>query len=386
LKSKEIKEKLIPLFHQGQLRREAVVHGSEALRKHREEIDAEKMRQLYVAMTRARYRLYLPAKWGPIPKAATGNASAMGLFLARLGQLPTGSDGLYERLRKGLKDQLVQFFGHLDPSSGISYRVLDQIESPSEAIQPRAENPEMAPPPKVVIAQPVLYMHSFTSLAKKSSSGALESQAALHPPHDFSCPERTPHTLPSGSGTGNLLHYLIEKLPLGLVQKARSPSDLYLWVMERLKGTDYQGWEECMALVLFQAFHVPLEGAHGKFTLAEINPERWYREMEFLYPCNEGYLKGTVDCALEHRGVSYILDWKSNWLGPGSEYYHQASLEKSMEENCYALQAEIYAEAWRRYSGHFNGGKRGATFGGAYYIFLRGPGVVYCPPQGGLKC
>jgi len=87
-----------------------------------------------------------------------------------------------------------------------------------------------------------------------------------------------------------------------------------------------------------------------------------------------GFLKGIVDLIFCHHSKYYILDWKSNWLGPTAENYGQESMKQSMQEHSYDLQAALYSEALKRYLGVVDNISFDDTFGGAYYIFLRGIG------------
>ena len=39
-----------------------------------------------------------------------------------------------------------------------------------------------------------------------------------------------------------------------------------------------------------------------------------------------GMLKGFIDLAFEHQGRFYVLDWKSNYLGPNDSAYEPEAL------------------------------------------------------------
>ena len=72
----------------------------------------------------------------------------------------------------------------------------------------------------------------------------------------------------------------------------------------------------------------PLQGG---FCLADINPKKCFRETEFLYgsemPKAPGYLKGFIDLVFEYQDKYYLLDWKSNWLGPEDCDYRAENLK-----------------------------------------------------------
>ena len=88
--------------------------------------------------------------------------------------------------------------------------------------------------------------------------------------------------------------------------------------------------------------------------------------MEFLFPKNGNLIKGFIDLVILREDKFYFIDWKSNLLPD----YTPASLQKAMDSADYPLQAALYKEALERYLGAFS-----LTFGGAFYIFLRGPAV-----------
>lgn len=377
--SRSTKEKTIPVFQGSRIVLKPDQSDSPEHDQYLQELDAEKMRQLYVAMTRAKYRLYLPACWGK--SIDLGAASPMELFLARLGQPPADWQGLYTRIGQGLQGPIEEFLNKKGKDNGITYQTLNEDFAPSMQ-ETKEPSPTLIEPPIPFICSCPIFMHSFTSLSKKGhqtyESDILTQQT---PPHDFQCLERTPHTLPSGSDTGNLLHMLIEKIPFGLVKKAKKSEDLIPWTKSKMTGTAYKGWEACLAEILFQTFHTPLQSPHGAFTLAEIDPSQTFREIEFVYPAEQGYLKGKIDCIIQHNGFHYILDWKSNWLGNSLSFYSEEFLRKAIQENQYDLQAQIYTKAWELYCERMKSDSFKSIYGGAFYIFVRGPGTILLTPQ-----
>jgi len=56
-------------------------------------------------------------------------------------------------------------------------------------------------------------------------------------------------------------------------------------------------------------------------------------------------MKGFIDLAFEHGGRYYLVDWKSNRLGPAREDYHRDRLDAVMREHFYRLQYHIYTLA-----------------------------------------
>lgn len=100
------------------------------------------------------------------------------------------------------------------------------------------------------------------------------------------------------------------------------------------------------------------------FSLSEV--ERFRPEMEFLYKEGDNFVKGFIDLVFCHGEKIYLLDWKSNWL----KEYTQSSLEKAMQEHDYGLQARLYAKALSAHA-------KSLSYGGAFYVFLRGEAAVF---------
>jgi exodeoxyribonuclease V beta subunit len=65
----------------------------------------------------------------------------------------------------------------------------------------------------------------------------------------------------------------------------------------------------------------------------------------------DGYLKGFIDLVFEHDGRFWILDWKSNHLGDQPADYAPARLEAAMQAHGYHLQHLLYTVALHRHLG-----------------------------------
>ncbi len=84
-------------------------------------------------------------------------------------------------------------------------------------------------------------------------------------------------------------------------------------------------------------------------------------------------MKGYIDMVFEHDGRWYIVDYKSNWLGPTAEAYAERRLPAVMAEEAYGLQYLIYTLALHRYlRARLPGYDYERHFGGVYYLFVRG--------------
>ena len=86
----------------------------------------------------------------------------------------------------------------------------------------------------------------------------------------------------------------------------------------------------------------------------------------------EGLIKGVIDMLYCHDGLYYLVDWKTNWLGPQAQSYDKPSLHAAMLQNSYFLQASIYARAIKRYLKLVDDRPFTDCFGGVFYLFVRG--------------
>ena len=190
------------------------------------------------------------------------------------------------------------------------------------------------------------------------------------------------NAVPRGRETGNMFHGILENIDFALAAKAASPEamlahpptlDLILSRMAeyRLDEAHLAG----IAGVLWNtlATLVPDPAGEAPFRLGEIAERR--AEMEFLFPYGkagqgpDGYLWGFIDLVFRYHGRYYLLDWKSNHL----DGYGKPDLEKSVRESHYDLQYMLYSlalEKWLR--SLIPDYDHGRHFGGVLYVYLRG--------------
>lgn len=112
-----------------------------------------------------------------------------------------------------------------------------------------------------------------------------------------------------------------------------------------------------------------------------------------LAPTLRGYLTGSLDLVFRRRGRYFVADYKTNWLGSGTEAltawdYRPSALEAEMLRAHYPLQALLYLVALHRYLRWRIPGYRASThLGGALYLFVRGMVGPSAPRfEGGVPC
>ena len=103
-------------------------------------------------------------------------------------------------------------------------------------------------------------------------------------------------------------------------------------------------------------------------------PDSWadqVRGLRFL-PLR-GFLGGFIDLIFVHEGRWYVVDYKSNKLGTTYADYAADRLPDHMVHSQYVLQYHLYSLALHRYlRWRLTDYDYEASFGGVYYLFLRG--------------
>jgi exodeoxyribonuclease V beta subunit len=99
-------------------------------------------------------------------------------------------------------------------------------------------------------------------------------------------------------------------------------------------------------------------------------------------------LMGFADLVFEHAGRYWVLDYKSNHLGPNDASYSADELNSAMATHRYDVQAAIYLQALHR----LLRARLGAAYqpaqhlGGAFSASSRpAPGCVGCAGPAGMR-
>jgi exodeoxyribonuclease V beta subunit len=373
------KEDLIPIEKEGRILLTPMWNEREEHRPYFEESDAEKMRQLYVGLTRAKYRLYIPVALGLSGDPQWGEASPMELFLARLAQPSAPYPEIYERIKGCENHILINFLDSVGKENGITYSLHPSQDQEWQSIVKSENKHELISPKKILIPNQPLTLASFTSLTQYLAHGSPH----LSPPQDFAHNEKTVHTFPAGSEIGALLHRILEKIKFANFASFERPEQAVPLLQSHLQLPKFKNWEEVISQLVLNALLTPLPIGNKPLRLADVDALRMYREMPFLFPAHEplkiegihfseGFIKGVVDLIFQHEDKYYIVDWKSNWLGNDPEAYQEHHLQAAMQANHYFLQASLYAEALERYLKLVEPRPFQECFGGAIYLFMRG--------------
>jgi exodeoxyribonuclease V beta subunit len=353
------------------------------------ELREENERLAYVALTRARVKLYLPVYHQHSTKRRVN-----GYYGPLNDRLRTLSVELDRR------DAPKQFFEQVevgatsyDPEK-ISAKVEERIGTWSPPADLIRSIDGGAPEPSfdtLRIGSRAMQTRSYTSLEPRRP---LQSFSDIEP-EEFKFDIESgaeDEDLRGGRRIGIFLHEAIEKLDLGTFE---GPRDLSVWrehedvrrvfvdAMRRNRVTDVR-WFERGTEVVFNAL-TSMIAISPNVVLGPLYKRDCVREMEFVFPIPErihsllgsakgsrwvaerGYLKGFVDFVFEHEGRHYFADWKSDFLTS----YDRNAIDLHVREH-YGLQAKIYAVGVVRLLGIKNKMDYDERFGGLLYLFIRG--------------
>lgn len=137
------------------------------------------------------------------------------------------------------------------------------------------------------------------------------------------------------------------------------------------------------------AFRLPAAG----LTPQALNA--WLQKHGYAMPCLNfhdlrGYLQGFIDLVFRANGRYYLLDWKSNHLGHTPEAYFPEPMAEAMAAHGYHLQYLLYTLALKRYLAlRLPDFDYERDFGGVFYLFVRGVRPGWRRPDGqaaGVYC
>ncbi|MGB8427863.1 MAG: exodeoxyribonuclease V subunit beta [Desulfobacterales bacterium] len=407
----------IMCHEKGPPRRRVLDLGSEQFARRRrlaeQELLAENLRLLYVALTRAKSRCYLV--WGHIKTAET---SALAYLLHRP---PHDGDDIVTLLKThlaGLSDEDRRAdLGRLAAASGGSILVRDIPGEPAAA----ASAPIYAAAPRACrdfngALAGDWRISSYSSLVAHRSQDAESPDRdagwprppvgdAAYDAADPSAKSCTIFTFPTGARAGIFFHELFERIDF----TETDSESLEAFIGARLSAHGFDtAWTATVRQTIDRVLSVALAPGIPGLVLKAIGPAQRRNEMEFYLPVkpvgprrlrdiftahpaagiparfpaeleklsfapSRGFMKGYIDMTFCHEGRYYLIDWKSNHLGHRVADYDAQHLETAMNDDCYILQYCLYTVAFNRYLRLRDPAYRYEShFGGVFYIFIRG--------------
>lgn len=200
---------------------------------------------------------------------------------------------------------------------------------------------------------------------------------------------------PAGSHVGLLLHELLEHLDFQQNIQTQC-ADLLPRLTPRfgLDSNDYtntlSGWMETLMHCSINEAGLTLSALSAKqrlnelafdFALDELDIEKLNTFLQSiagpaLAPVTVnnfgGLITGVIDLVFEHDGKYYLADYKSNFLGASLQDYTADRLQAAIYDRRYDLQYLLYSVALHRYlTQRLPDYEYEHHFGGVYYLFIR---------------
>lgn len=379
-----------------------------------EEVFAEELRLLYVALTRAKYQMAFV-----LPKAFDKKWNAL-LYVLTQGEigrkldLPNNWDTqpLLEKFKQLLpNDVAIESTDVLQASEPLTLNVSQENLS-AEIFQGEIEQDwrvtsfsgiEQTHQRKAYLNESAVKKSLIFDDAKDydasiSTENIPENLTALA--HDN---DEVVLDFPRGTQIGTLLHRYFEKVPFA--QLAENENIEKLCQDLNLAEEQFAAVQQWFAQILSTPI-LP----NDDVTLAQINEKQCLKELAFYLNISnhfdvagfnqalaalhhlpseplqfddiQGMVRGTMDLVFSHQDKYYLLDYKSNFLGKALKDYDQSVLKKAMLEHHYDWQYLLYVVALHRYLKtrlpHYDYNR---DFGGVVYAFLRG---MNGSPQSGI--
>lgn len=342
--------------------------------KYELQTEQENRRLLYVALTRAVYKCFIYHSSGK-------KKSTLTVFLAANQENP--------------KPELIAETKDLETENPKGYQKAQSAEQRNLQAQ------------HFKLKQPFWTQTSYSNLAAEAEYIRREAFASSPNSYDtFVFKELT-----KGAKTGNFIHHLFESIDFSNDQYWE---DTISKAIRRYAPHKAEAYTANIKAFLDQVLHTSIRVQNGSFRLSEVSYASILHEMEFDFPFDllqvknleklkkegiavkhesyislEGIMTGFVDVFFKHRGKFYILDWKTNYLGPTTADYSPQAVAQAMSDNNYHLQYLIYIYAINLYLQHRLGKNYSyeRDFGGVIYLFVRGmrknqhTGIFYTKPK-----
>ncbi len=346
----------------------------------------EQERLIYVALTRARDRMYLPY-FGPVSREED---------LDRRDNY-RGLKGPYQLVNHRLRDLLcadelapeeVNLFRDVEvdvpkPNSDAAVQDRTTAKAPLETKRPSKAKgkPELADPPGL---DPMLEElkaerqdFTITSYSQLKANAGGRQDNAFSTIEERASSEPAEGRLPGGTTAGVFLHSVLERLDYASALGCANAATWAALPEVRLTVTHQAarfGVPETQLnsvfTMLYQVLSLPLT-VPTTWKLAALNDV--VREMGFCFPipagkrAERGFIRGALDLVFRLDGKYYVLDWKSDTLPS----YRGDAVATHVTQN-YELQLKLYSLALQRHLGIVRRSNFDSVFGGIFYVFLRG--------------
>jgi exodeoxyribonuclease V beta subunit len=363
----------------------AITQAQEAVRV---EEQAEDIRLLYVALTRAKERCVIT--WGAVKGV---NDSALFSLLHQ-----QSNDINAETMAVDLQQLSTESAGTISIQTLTEQNQLVLVDAQDDTpnIAARAFKGKIHKPWRI---------GSFSALTAGHDAELPDYDAHRDHQLQVELPKLTTQDrfgFPRGAQAGTCLHSIFELWDF----KTEDKEAMQVLVARTLiqYGFD-ESWTDTVCQWLKEVVNTPLS-ASSSFCLTNLSPAQRLDEMAFYFPVVDlsvkqlkqhllpliaddhvlkavinrldfydlnGFMKGFIDLVYEHEGRYFVVDYKSNFLGTAQQDYAASNLDEAMVSHDYPLQYLIYSLALHRYLKlRLPDYDPEQHLGGVYYLFIRG--------------
>lgn len=347
---------------------------------------SEDLRLLYVALTRARERLYVYVSHFQSSEQPKKSAENEGQFINALAYLLNADKNLTQDAT-AYENHWRNFIAQ-NNQNGADFEFIvhhDTHHSSNLKKQQNADLPNYQAKSFQNRHFQFIQHASFTSLSRQTQRAtelllpALDSDELQMTALPTTPPDGDSiHAFPQGAAAGVCLHTILERLDFR--QPAAKQID---WIDKKLNEARFDAniWRDAVVQMCDFARETPLL---ARVNLASLNPRNYLSEMTFLIHTTHfrladiqawfaaqknklperiiqaaqqlnfydvrGFLNGAVDLVAQTPDNNIlIIDYKSNYLGNSATAYTPHAINDAMAEHHYYFQAFIYAIAVARY-------------------------------------
>jgi exodeoxyribonuclease V beta subunit len=286
---------------------------------HSDERDAEKLRTLYVALTRAKQKVFVPLVVDKTASLQIGGGSLLETFFALVQSKKRGTSFLNAL-------QSLDFEWLLQVLNTLEYTTVDKVGAVEISPQPEPKRKEALfdmPFEKKFFDLPIL---SFSSLYTPLETDEKKEQEVA---------------LPIGPQVGNYFHECLHLCFLTKVYQDPTDKKIEQCMLKVIPKSFFERYGPAFSICIKNALKNPLPIQGKKVHFFEIAYHNLSSETEFLFREAGKFYKGFIDLLFQFENKWYLVDWKSNVLKDDT----LAAMQQEMDTHHYAMQAKLYAKA-----------------------------------------
>ncbi len=306
------------------------------------DLDAEKLRQMYVAITRAKMCVHIPLIKYEVSNVAWGALSPFEYYLLKI-EFPH-----------------LEYKEQYNKVSGLDFSILLKTHFEEEGFdlitsfesQPATIETQYLPclDKSLPIAKIFKENHlSFSSL--KTESVSLKTQDPL-----------------KGKDYGDFFHMLIEMILKSGYYRQFENQMAQDFISDIISLSPFKDFKMEVLSHIDKVLSFEFKTRNSQFTLKTINPSNLYIEEAFSYLTPDGTIKGFIDCVVVYDQELIFIDWKTTFLNDLTP----EGIKEHMKKASYLLQLDLYAKALLHLKSYF----KNLELSKAFYVFVK-QGVAY---------